>query len=82
MDAEICSVYQGVCLNVSLEKFFQTPPLAERCSNPKCRKVLSKQAKYTLKVKGEELVFCRECARPHLPKPKSQEPAAEDDTAS
>jgi len=42
----------------------------ERCSNPHCRKILgSKEAKYVLRIKGKEGVYCQTCAkkilRPH-----------------
>lgn len=73
---------------MSLDKFIQAPPPAERCSNPLCRKILGvKEPKHTLIVKGEKRLFCRECYRSHLPKPKPQEAREEeslsegDDTA-
>ena|SRR3972149_5807859 len=37
------------------------------CSNPKCKKKIPvNQMKYTLRVKGEEKVFCADCARAKL----------------
>lgn len=46
----------------------------ERCSNPKCRKILgAKEPKYTIRFKGKEAPYCRECAKAILPKPKPQE---------
>lgn len=45
----------------------------ERCSNPKCRKILGPTViKYTLRVKGEKKPYCRECARAIMPKPKPE----------
>jgi len=36
----------------------------ERCSNPKCRKILSvKVPKYTLRSKGREQPYCPDCAK-------------------
>lgn len=59
---------------VSLDKFL--PPtltkskkdsgifIQERCSNPKCRKILgSKVVKYTLRIKGEDKPYCSNCAK-------------------
>ena len=50
----------------------------ERCSNPKCRKILgAKEPKYEIRVKGKVTPYCRECARAILPKPKKTEEESE-----
>ena len=62
---------------MSLDKFFGTEP-EERCSNPKCRKILGKKnPKYTLTIKGEKSPYCRDCATHLMPKPKPKEPEEE-----
>ena len=49
----------------------------ERCS--KCRKILGvKEPKYTIRIKGKEAPYCRECARAILPKPKPKETSEEE----
>jgi len=46
----------------------------ERCSNPKCGKILGlKEPKYTIRSKGKEAVYCRDCAKAILPKPPKPE---------
>lgn len=58
---------------MTLDTFFQAPKPkeTERCSNPKCGKILGvKEPKYTLTIKGKATAFCRECARKHLPEPR------------
>ena len=53
----------------------------ERCSNPKCRKILgAKEPKYTLRFKGKEEPYCRECARAILPKPKPTKETSEEES--
>lgn len=50
----------------------------ERCSNSNCRKILGvKEPKYTIRAKGKEEPYCRECARAILPKPKPEEASEE-----
>lgn len=45
----------------------------ERCANPKCGKPLRiSEPKYTLVVKGEKGVYCRECYLELVPKSKPQ----------
>lgn len=68
-------------IGMALDTFFQTPKPkeTERCSNPKCRKILGvKEPKYTITIKDKTTTFCRECAREHLPKPKPQKPMEEE----
>jgi len=61
-------------MNETLDRFF--PPTAvkpkqdsgvfvqERCSNPKCRKILGpKVAKYVIRIKGKEQPYCQDCAK-------------------
>jgi len=68
--------------NASLDRFL--PPMEVRnetsiavedsCS--KCgRKIPFIEPKYRLRVKGEEAVYCYECAHKILPKPKPKEDA-------
>ena len=52
-----------------LDKFFGTapPPPKQRCSNPQCNKLLSdKDAKFTLRIKGEEKLYCMTCYKAKL----------------
>jgi len=36
----------------------------ERCSNPRCRKILGvKEPKYVLRIRGKEAPYCRACAK-------------------
>jgi hypothetical protein len=51
-----------VSLDRFLEKNSQHAGVEERCSNPKCRRVL-KDIKYTLTVRGKEGVYCQLCAK-------------------
>jgi len=61
-------------MSETLDKFF--PPtvvkakqdsgvfVQERCSNPRCRKILgAKEAKYVLRIKGKEAPYCSACAK-------------------
>jgi hypothetical protein len=59
----------------SLDQFFGTTAVEQRCSNPKCRKILGgKEAIYTLRTKNQDssLPYCGECARALLPKSQKQ----------
>lgn len=35
----------------------------ERCANPRCRKLLKNEIKYTLRKKGKEETYCQACAK-------------------
>jgi hypothetical protein len=51
----------------------------ERCANPACRRVLKiTEPKYMVVVKGKMGVYCRDCARALLPKPKPADSSGEE----
>lgn len=57
-----------------LPKNSQHTIVEERCSNPKCRKVIS-DVKYTLTVKGKTGIYCQSCAKKVLsPRENNEEP--------
>jgi len=71
----------------TLDAFLQPHHVEERCSNPKCRKILgAKEPKYTIRFKGKEgkeaPPYCRECARAILPKPVLPKRKEEDENTS
>ena len=60
---------------MSLDKFLGTKP-EERCSNPKCRKIIRKtDTKYELTVKDKKGVYCQPCGSAILgPREDREEP--------
>jgi hypothetical protein len=65
----------------TLDQYFQVPKkeestaIADRCANPRCRKVIScTETKYTLTIKGKDIVYCQGCAKKILqPQENSEE---------
>ena len=54
-------------MSETLDRFFGAKPqqvlVEERCSDPRCRKLLGKDPKYTLRFRGKEAVYCQACAK-------------------